>query len=1197
MSMNPSPKATRRSGWGKKLGIAAGALILLMVVGWFVIGSGAFLKSFVLPRVGSALNSKVTVESASWSPFSSITLRKLVVHPNGAEPLLQADELRARYHLWSIIGGNIAVDEISVEAPKLTIIQKADGTSNLDPLTKSAKSDSSKAKKPSQEAKAPQLDVKAVSIKNGLVRVTQQDRAGADQVIEVNGLNFSLADLKNSGTARVDLGGALALTKPGVSNAPASTLAASLKSALQIAFDANLKPQTTRGETEFAIAQATGDLKDAATVSARIATDISPTEVKQLSVAFSKAGQPIGVVQVSGPFDLAKQEGKLSLTVGSIDRQVLNVAGALAGLDFGDTSLSSTNSLELKNGGKFVAVVGRSLARSFSVTQGGLRTPALDLTTDYQISVDQTAQNALVQSFTLDGTQRGRPLLHGSLSKPMRIDWGSTASAVDESALKLTLTGLDFADWRPFVGTNVRSGTVNADVDLLSQQAGKRLAFSAAVQAASLAADFGTTRVDQGGLALTVRATLDNFQKLSLTQCTVTVSRATQEVASLRASGTVDLQSLNTDLQAALDASLPAVTTLAAQPGLQLSAGNLQFSGSVRQQNQAQLVKGSLRLSPLSGVAGDLKLDRLEAALDCDVVLKDQVATINQFAGRLISAGQPGGAFSVSGRCDLQKQAAELVAKLTDLNQNVLRPVLNAALGNKQLVSGSVNANLTVRHDPKAASAFKGDLQASNFVIHDPSGQIPRTPLGASAAFDASLLKQVLDLRQCRLALAPTARATNVVDLTGKVDLSQSNAITGSLKLAANALDVTTYYDLFTGGTNKPAVASTTTPTTPKPEAEPVATQLPFRNFLAEAAIGRFWLREVAIANLQAAVKLDGGHIVAKPLQCGLNGVPVSASADVDLGVPGYRYDVTLNAPGVLLAPLVNSFVPERKGQFGGTLVASAQIKGAGITGAGLQRNLTGQFNLETTNLNLAIPNLQSSTTLDVINGIIAIPEGIKNPRAFVDKIFGRPEAKGGWTEEFTKSPINTLVVRGVAGSGMVQLQKVFVESAAFQASTAGEVAFAPVLNDSRLNFPVSVSLQRKLADQVGLTPANTPTNASYVRIPDFVTVRGTLGKHEVRKDYLVLAQVALKASGGVLGSAGNAIANQATGVFDAVSGLFTGQPSGAGVTNATGTTNQAGATTTNRPFNPLNLFSQPRDTNRPANPDRPKDQTKSGKK
>ena len=131
----PSQPVKRRSWRGKLLTIA-GALLVFLIIFYFVATSTAFFKGVILPRVGKALNAEITVGDASLSPFSQVVLRQLAIKTTGAEPLLQANEVRLRYSLWSIVRGNIKVDEVTLDSPAIQIVQNADGTSNLDPLLK-----------------------------------------------------------------------------------------------------------------------------------------------------------------------------------------------------------------------------------------------------------------------------------------------------------------------------------------------------------------------------------------------------------------------------------------------------------------------------------------------------------------------------------------------------------------------------------------------------------------------------------------------------------------------------------------------------------------------------------------------------------------------------------------------------------------------------------------------------------------------------------------------------------------------------------------------------------------------------------------------------------------------------------------------------------------------------------------------------
>ena len=188
------------------------------------------------------------------------------------------------------------------------------------------------------------------------------------------------------------------------------------------------------------------------------------------------------------------------------------------GIDFNSTVFNSSNQIELSRNGQFIAVKGQLTGSSFSVTQKKQTTPPVDLLVDYDLTIDQSNQTALVQSFTLDGKQQQQPLLRGALSKPMKLDWGKASNAVDESAFDLTLTDLNLADWRAFVGEFVSAGRVNAKVNLLSQQAGKKLKLEVSSQIGALTATFGSNKIEQADVTLAVRGEVDYFSKVQLAE-------------------------------------------------------------------------------------------------------------------------------------------------------------------------------------------------------------------------------------------------------------------------------------------------------------------------------------------------------------------------------------------------------------------------------------------------------------------------------------------------------------------------------------------------------------------------------------------------------------------------------------------------------------------------------------------------------
>ena len=126
-----TPRKPRR--WFRVLAWIVGVFILLLVVVYFVGTSSAFLKGVILPRVSKSLNANVTVADASISPFKEVVFHNLKVQTGGQEPLVSAPEVRARYSLIDIVRGNIHVDELTLSAPTVIVVENPDGTHNYRP--------------------------------------------------------------------------------------------------------------------------------------------------------------------------------------------------------------------------------------------------------------------------------------------------------------------------------------------------------------------------------------------------------------------------------------------------------------------------------------------------------------------------------------------------------------------------------------------------------------------------------------------------------------------------------------------------------------------------------------------------------------------------------------------------------------------------------------------------------------------------------------------------------------------------------------------------------------------------------------------------------------------------------------------------------------------------------------------------------
>ena len=1141
----PTLVPKKRRGWLRLIAGAFGILILLLVVVYFAATSEALFKGTILPRVGKAINAQVTVSGASISPFSQVVLQNLKVQATGAEPLVTAAEVRLRYSLMDIIRGNIRVEEVALSSPTISLVENPDGSSNLDPILKSQQAKPGETK-PAMAAKAPsakplQIDLRKFALTDATIRRLKNYTNGTRDLAELSRVKVTLDDVKNGQTGKLGLAADIRVENTN------SVLQAKLGGNYTFSLAANLKPTLLKGGTRLDVTRAEGALADMAAFGSEIEVEVTPTDIKEVALRFKKGDTRLGELRVSGPFDMEKLEGRLTIELAGIDKQLLNMAGVRSGLDFGGTTIRSTNHIELAKAGAMITASGQWTVSKFQLTRANQTTPQLDLSADYNVTVDRGQSAAVLRGLTLTGTQNGAALLKAELASPMQIGWGSASNAVGDSALTLSVSSLNLADWKPFLGQVAPAGVVNVKARLLSQQGGKQLTFDFDTGIDHLTVNAGSNHITDTAITLQASGKASDLKQFALSNYKLEVARQNQTLVSASGSGTYDKASEAADMQVVVKAVLAPLLQVMALPNMSVASGTVDLTAQLSQKQKAQAVTGTLALSDLTGRFGKNELRGLGTALDFDLAATPQQVQIRKFAGKLTQGTTAGGSFDVSGSYDPVKTNANLSAKLTDFNQNWLGPLLEPALGANKLVSVTVNGNVTAQYEQHGASAVKADFQMTNLVVKDPKGQLPATPLEAKMQMDASLHKQVVDVRQFQITLTPTARAANQVQLSGQVDMSLTNAIQGNLKLVADSLDFTSYYDVFTGG--KSAAAAGVAPASSQPGStsanapavanqEPGPVKLPLHNFTASATIRHLYLHEIEIADWQTTVTIDGGHVVLNPFKLALNSAPVNTMLDIDLGVPGWKYDCSFGAQAIPLAPLVNTFQSERKGILGGTLTAQAKLAGAGITGASLQKNLVGQFDVSATNLNLSVDNIQGNTVCTrllktLINTIAAIPDLVKNPggtaTSLLSGLIGASDSgtgrTGGLTSDLQKSPINWVTLHGTAGSGRVDVLQAVVQSPAFEAQAHdGTITLDEVLNNSPLQIPVSVLLERAIAQRINMAPTNAPASETYAKLPDFLTMKGTLGKAKADINYIALGSAVLQGTGGKGGQAGESL-------------------------------------------------------------------------
>lgn len=1119
------------------------ALLVLLVAAWFVVSSSAFVRAVVLPRVAAATGCELTVEDISLSPLSQITLRKLRLTPSGSETLLTVESARVRFDGLGFLRGAIRVQEVTLESPVVTVVEAADGKSNLDRLLSSL---SSGSKSPRNAASPPAtIDVANVSLRNATLRKTRPVGLAGIQVMELSNLNGALDHLKNGGSGRLTLDGLGRFLQP-----VDDLIEVRLAGEVDLTVGEDFQPRILNGSFSNRISTAKGAFQSFDSLDAVVESDLTPTEVRSLGIRFRQNGQDLGQIRVSGPFDLAKKSGNLTYEVSGIDRRVLGLLGATAGgLDLGRTTLTASGRVDLSGGGKNVASEGRLQVGNFGVSSTNGVTPMLDLDVAYQGAVNLDDSTAVVNKLDLSGKQGNRALLKASLDRAMSLAWGKGGSGFRESTFTLDLTSLALAEWRPLLGPEIPSGDLDAKIQVRAEKEGRVLRFSLGGEGRNLTARVAGSRVENASLKVAAEGSLENLKALVVNKFSVTLQQAGQALGAL--DGRLDF---NPDSGAANgqfngSAILPSVTGLFPVPGLTARAGELKFTSLLAGKSTGTNLSLSLDLARFSGNYGDFSFNEYPANL---VLAADFVNSEFRISRATVTVGQ-GGALDLSGNYNVETRKGRVVAKSKNLNQSALGPFLAAALRPKTLQSLSIDLDLTADIDAAGDSQVKGEVAMNNLVVHD-NGRPVGLPAKLSVSVDGGLKGSLVDIRRLFLAIDPTSRATNQLTASARLDLGTNKPASSSFLLQSDGLDLTAYYDIFVRNPAAGTPASAPVKTLQsRADVAPAANPLPIQKLDGEIRIKRLFVHDIAISNWTAKVAVDRGVVRLDPVELSLNGAPITSRVKLDLSVPEYSYDLDLTTDRMPIAPINDLFDPASAGRLAGTLTLKSHLQGNGITGLSLQKNLAGQFEMGATNLNLAVAQLKSPVLKMLVSVVRGIPAAIKNPAEALGNILNRltgntPPASGqsGWDDEFSKSPIDALQVNATIGSGKVQFQRTSVQSRAFLAESSGTVSLAPILTNSTLAAPVVVSLRRPLAESLGLLPADSPTNAVYVKLPDFLSLKGTLGNPKPDLNYFSLAKLALQSAGGVGGQSGKAIAEKGNNLLQGLGNLLNGTQPGA---------------------------------------------------
>jgi len=1120
----------RTHKWYKLVIVLIVALMGTGLAVYHIVTSAWFFKSVILPRVSRGVGAEITVKEAKIHPFSQIVLEGLLVKPAGFEPVFQLSTVKARYSLMRLLRGELAIDSLVIDSPEITIVRQGDGRSNIDPIlnTLSGKPKVATPRKPVPPAPM-KIDIGRVTISGGRITFINKSGKGSTFKLILEELQGDCVNLKNASTGTLSLKTMIRGSEETSNGEIVNSFVGSITNSIRMRISTDGQIENASVNNKYEVKSATGELAHLLGVGLTMVGEITTQNIQNLTIDFAQHSTPLGKILVYGPFNLKDGTGQITLCLVGISAPALELFAAPFGYKFGDTIINASNYITFANYSQSIATEGYVNVSKFSISRRDLSIPPMDFHANFRISYNGTTGELAIEKFEIDGYTNSKPLLQSRLTAPIKISRQTSLIPTYSSHFLTKVTDLDLGAWKTPISTFIPSGIINAQIELApsTNNTGGTLNFATEWRGITLTVNSMAIQNLNGSCL--GRLVLENLQNINIESLTFSLSRATNPLLQAHLAGQANLQQYLSNLKFRFEANLQNLSKLTMPPTINITSGTASLHGSLEgsltncnlaitgKLNSAKCIFLGQTLQPTDG-----EFSALVHRLGSEIMLKDLKLCLSQ-AGNSV--------FDLKGDGQLNTETRDITMKITVpvCTEPILTLATASLLKPGTIIPGNLFADAYLS---KKGSAWESSITATVSNLLFKAGQEKFGPynfgihLASTGAGTTNFA-----LTKGHFYIADPNGTSNAVTLTAFLQNPVPHGIQGSIKIAADRIDLTPYSKLIFQTRQPPAPAQQP----PTQIVDPPPTRLPCANLEITAQMTSICLQEIDIKDLDLKVVLQPEVVSIHNLRCKINNAPLQADLKLDVGKPGYKYEFNLVSERLPLTPIINTFSTEYHGKATGELTAKADIRGQGLTGASLQKHLNGNLLLCVTNCTMRLIGQKATLLLTPL----ALALGI---------------------DDVLKASLTNFVLSVNLGQGAITIANCLLETDLFRAHTQGQIPIASELGNSRLNdLPIEIAIHSQLAQKSRLLPATALPSSNMVQLPIFAKLRGTLNKPEIYTDKAVIASFLAKSISTLPSAAATKTAemlNMATQIL---------QPS----TN----TNQPSTNPPALPFNPLEVL------------------------
>lgn len=521
MKSDPSPQVSKSKSKTFPLRMLLAFLLigmLFLVGGFFIFTSSWFATNVILPRLGTAIHSKLEASKVSGRIGTSIEIQDLNLTSYEESKILSIDHLAFSYHLKRILGGEIVASNLILRGLDLDLIVKSDGTLNVSPILKTFGKSSQKS------SSSRRIDLTDLKIENGRIRVNVENQNGQGSIYEIRDLNLSIDRLAGESDCQLTLTGQLIMRQN--KGEMTNSVSAHLDQSMHFSLDRSLFPVSFEAALKLLIEEAKGNFSNFVNHQIDLKTKMSDGHLAEFQIDLSHSNQSMGQMNLSGPLDLKKGIADLAFSVEGIDENLLNPFSKLLGFELGMPQLKARGRLSFFGKGQPIALDLKIFGEQI-ILQNILQKHAFqnendafqnasspDLAFELALSamMNRGESSLHLHTFSFHAHQSDRPIFSFFTQDAFSIRGKFNEWRLENPILiQAEIANLELADWRMIFGETA-AGKIHSNLTI--QSAGDRL------ESIGLAGDLDVSRGEEWGVRAEFSANIQDknaidFSKLN----------------------------------------------------------------------------------------------------------------------------------------------------------------------------------------------------------------------------------------------------------------------------------------------------------------------------------------------------------------------------------------------------------------------------------------------------------------------------------------------------------------------------------------------------------------------------------------------------------------------------------------------------------------------------------------------------------